>query len=228
MKLPRLIFNFKAYKEASGKRAVLFAKICSKISKKYRVKIGIAPQYQDIYLISKKFKNLVIFSQHIDPYPPGAFTGHVVAENLKGLIDGSFLNHSEKPMELKDLKECIRILKKQKLISLVFVSTPFKARIIAKFSPHIIAIEPPELIGTGVSVSRAKPEVVAKTVEKVKRINSKVKVYCGAGISSAEDVRKAFELGAEGVAIASAFVKSKNPRLFLKKIVEKARSYLQK
>ena len=227
MKLPRLVFNFKAYKEASGKRAVFLAKACSQISKKYRVKIGIAPQFQDLYLISKKFRNLFIFSQHMDPYPPGAFTGHVVVENLNNLVDGSFLNHSEKPMELKDLKECIRILKKQKLVSLVFVSTPFKARIIAKFSPDIIAIEPPELIGTGVSVSRAKPEVITKTIEKVKKINPKVKVYCGAGISNAEDVRKAFELGAEGVAIASAFVKSKNPKLFLKKIIVTARSYLK-
>jgi len=49
---------------------------------------------------------------------------------------------------------------------------------IASFKPDYIAIEPPELIGTGVSVSKARPEIISKTVKIVRETNPKVKVLC--------------------------------------------------
>ena len=59
--------------------------------------------------------------------------------------------------------------------------------------------------------SKAKPEVVTGTVELVKRINPKVVVLCGAGISRGEDAAAALRLGTEGVLVASGIVKAKNP-----------------
>ena len=38
---------------------------------------------------------------------------------------------------------------------------------------------------------------------------------CGAGISTGDDVARAIELGAEGVLLASAYVKAKDPKLVL-------------
>jgi len=75
----------------------------------------------------------------------------------------------------------------------------------------MIAIEPPELIGTGIPVSKAKPEVITSAVRAVKRINPEVAVLCGAGITSGGDVAAAIRLGVEGVLISSGIVKAKDP-----------------
>ncbi|RLG97457.1 triose-phosphate isomerase, partial [Candidatus Bathyarchaeota archaeon] len=81
----------------------------------------------------------------------------------------------------------------------------------AALKPDMIAVEPPELIGTGIPVSKAKPEVVTGTVDLVKRINPNVVILCGAGITSPDDVSAAITLGTEGVLVASGIVKAKDP-----------------
>jgi triosephosphate isomerase len=85
----------------------------------------------------------------------------------------------------------------------------------AALKPDMIAVEPPELIGTGVPVSKAKPEVVSGTVEVVKQINPDVVVLCGAGITNGGDVAAALNLGTKGVLVASGIVKAKDPRKVL-------------
>jgi triosephosphate isomerase len=84
----------------------------------------------------------------------------------------------------------------------------------------MLAVEPPELIGTGVPVSKAKPEVVSGTVELVKEINSDMVVLCGAGITRGEDVAAALRLGTEGVLVASGVVKAKDPYRVLLEFAE--------
>jgi len=84
----------------------------------------------------------------------------------------------------------------------------------------MIAVEPPELIGTGISVSKAKPEVVSGSVELVKQINPDVIVLCGAGITTGEDVAAALRLGTEGVLVASGIVKAQNPYKVLLKFAD--------
>ena len=66
-------------------------------------------------------------------------------------------------------------------------------------------------IGSGISVSKSKPEVITDTVQLVKRIDSKMTILCGAGISTAEDVSIALKLGTQGVLVASGIVKAKDP-----------------
>ena len=89
----------------------------------------------------------------------------------------------------------------------------------AAFSPDFIAVEPPELIGGDISVTSANPRIVSDTVDTVKSVDPKVKVLCGAGVKTGEDVRKAIELGAEGVLLASGVVKSNDPKKTLMDLV---------
>ncbi len=56
----------------------------------------------------------------------------------------------------------------------------------------------------------------------IKEVNQRVKVLVGAGISNKEDVKKALELGAEGVLLASAVTKAQN---FYEKIKELAEGF---
>ena len=106
------------------------------------------------------------------------------------------------------------------MISVVCSDSLMKSKGIARFDPNFIAYEPPELIGTGVSVSKTKPQIVVETVNLVKRINPEIKVLCGAGITDGEDVKRALELGTEGVIPASSVVKAINPKKVLIKFAE--------
>ncbi len=84
----------------------------------------------------------------------------------------------------------------------------------------MIAVEPPELIGTGVAVSKARPEVITTSVKRIRNVNSSVLILCGAGVTTAEDVAKAIELGSQGVLVSSSVVKSKDPGRLLESMAE--------
>jgi triosephosphate isomerase len=87
--------------------------------------------------------------------------------------------------------------------------------------PDFVAIEPPELIGSGIPVSKAEPEIVEGTVEIIHEINPKISVLCGAGISTGEDMKAAMDLGAEGVLLASGIIMAKDPKEALLNLVSK-------
>ncbi|RLG59092.1 triose-phosphate isomerase [Candidatus Geothermarchaeota archaeon] len=210
-KTPLIIVNFKAYREAIGRKALILSKIAEKVAKEYGVSIAVAPQLTDIRLITERV-DIPVLSQHIDPIEQGAFTGHVSPLAIKeaGAV-GSLINHSERKLRLKEIKKCVEMARKYGLISVCCAATFRRSREIAKFGPDFIAYEPPELIGTDIPVSMAKPEIVTKTVNMVKIISPRTLVLCGAGIKHGKDVKRALELGTAGVLVASGVVKANNP-----------------
>ena len=210
-----MVVNFKTYMEATGKRAIELAKVAEDVSRETGVTIIVAPQFTDIEPVSKTV-DIPVFSQHMDAVKPGAHTGHVLAEALKSAgADGSLLNHSERRINPSEITESVKLCAEADLRSLVCADTTEASVGIAKMMPDMIAIEPPELIGTGISVSKARPELITESVNEIRKLNRGVKVLCGAGVTSAEDVSKALELGSDGVLVASGIVKSKNPRIVL-------------
>jgi len=216
-----LAVNLKAYKEAIGNRALEIAKAAEKVSEETGVEIVIAPQHVDIRLLSENVSKVKIFAQHMDPIEPGAHTGWILPESIKeaGAV-GVILNHSEHQMKIEDLEKAINIAKKLGLVTIVCANDPVTARAISSLNPDYIAVEPPELIGTGVSVSKAEPEIVKNAVNMVRQCNISTKVLVGAGISTKEDVKAALELGAEGVLLASAVAKAEDPYTKLKELAE--------
>jgi triosephosphate isomerase len=133
---------------------------------------------------------------------------------------GVLINHSEDRMEIPDIEQSIFEARSNRLLSIACAPSISLAKTIAEFKPDYLAIEPPELIGTGVSVSKARPEIISKTVKIVKETNPRVKVLCGAGISTREDVSKSIELGAKGVLVASAVVKAKDPKKVMEDLID--------
>ncbi len=162
-----------------------------------------------------------VFAQHIDPIKPGSHTGHVLPEAVKeaGGAVGTLLNHSENRMILADLEAAIRRAEEVGLMTMVCSNNPAVSAAVAALGPDYVAVEPPELIGTGIPVSKAKPEVVTNTVELVKKVNPDVGVLTGAGISTGEDVKKALELGSVGVLLASGVTKAKDPEKAIRDLV---------
>ena len=105
----------------------------------------------------------------------------------------------------------VRAAEKAGLTTIVCTNNVAVTSAAAALSPDFVAIEPPELIGSGIPVSKADPDIVRGAVAAVKKINPEVEVFCGAGISKGEDVAAALELGTSGVLLASGVIKAKDP-----------------
>jgi len=224
VRTPIILINFKTYTEATGKNAVKLAKIIENVSLKTETCIGLAPQFVDIASIACTV-SVPVFAQHIDPIAPGSFTGHILPESVKvaGAV-GTLINHSERRLKLADIDTAIKRSREVDLASVVCTNNQAVSAAVATLRPDMIAVEPPELIGTGIPVSKAKPEVVTGTVKLVKQINPDVVILCGAGITRADDVAAALELGTEGVLVASGVVKAKDPYKVLLEFAEKLTS----
>ena len=212
VKYPLILINLKTYREGMGENAVRLAKTMEQVHLKTGASIAIAPQLADVKIVIDGCETPV-FAQHVDPVGMGQFTGHILPESVAeaGCI-GTLINHSERQLPLDVIKATVERARKAGLATIICVDTVEKGRQVAAFSPDAIAIEPPELIGSGISVSKTKPEVISDAVTSIKHVNSKIKVLCGAGITNGEDVIAAQKLGAEGVLVASGIVKAKDPQ----------------
>ena len=203
------IINCKNYEEVAGDKIKKFVKTAEKISKKYKVKIAIAPPQHLIGVVTDS--SIPILAQHIDDAKVGSTTGFVVPELLKkSRVSGSLINHSEHRIPAKDIAKLVLKLKELKMMSVVCVKDVNEAKKYAKLNPDYIAIEPPELIGSGKAVSKEQPELITKAVRSVDSVKNNTNLLCGAGIVSGEDVQKAIELGSRGILVASGIVKAKN------------------
>ncbi|HVB95850.1 MAG TPA: triose-phosphate isomerase [Nitrososphaerales archaeon] len=216
--LPIIIINFKTYEEATGDRALKLARICRSVATKFGKRIIISPQFTDIYRMSMESSPYTpVFAQHIDDRI-GKFTGSIspLAVREAGAV-GTLLNHSERRLPIEEVGNRIKAAKAHGLMSLCFADSIEESLKIAAFEPEMIAYEPPELVGTGISVSTAKPSQIT---DFVRRVTPSVRRLVGAGISNPGDVKKALELGADGWGVSSAFTKAKDPERILTELVE--------
>ncbi len=203
------VINCKNYEEIAGNKITTFVKTAEKVSKKYKVKIAISPPQHLIGIVANS--SIPILAQHIDDSKVGSTTGFMIPELLKkSKVNGSLINHSEHRISSKDIEKLVLKLKELKMTSIVCVKDVAEARKYAKLNPDYIAIEPPELIGSGKAVSKEKPELITKAADAVKSAKNNTKLLCGAGIVSGEDVAKAIELGSKGILVASGIIKAKN------------------
>lgn len=218
-----IVLNFKTYRESTGVEALRLAEICEDISGEYSVQMVVVPQVADIHAISKAVK-IPVFAQHVDGVGYGGFTGHITAASLKAAgAFGSLINHSERRLKLADIDAAITACKSFDLKTIVCTNNVATTQAAAALKPDYVAVEPPELIGSGIPVSKANPDVIRGSVAAVKTIAPSVGVLCGAGITHGEDLRSALDLGSEGVLLASGIIKAKDQRKALEDLVTGAR-----
>jgi triosephosphate isomerase len=216
-----ILVNLKSYKEGTGSRAHMIAQAAELISQESGVTIGVAPTYIDLHPLCHHFA-IPVYAQHVDAFEPGAHTGHITADGIRAAgAAGSLLNHSERRVTIADIEASIRALQAQKLAPVVCTNNEATSAAAAALSPEYVAIEPPELIGSGVSVSKANPEIISRSVATVRAVNPKVKLLTGAGIQSGDCVKIAVDLGTDGVLLASSVVKAKDPGVVLRDLVSK-------
>ncbi|HDR72922.1 MAG TPA: triose-phosphate isomerase [Methanoculleus sp.] len=219
MSAPLIIINFKVYNEGFGQNAHRIAAAAEDVSEESGVRIGVAPNFMEIHPMSNHFR-IPVYAQHVDGVAPGAYTGHILAGAVRAAgAFGTLINHSERRLTLADIEAAIEAAHAARLETVVCTNNAPTSAAAASFAPDYIAIEPPKLIGTGVSVSRADPDIIEGSVQAVHAVNPDVKVLTGAGISTGEDVKIALDLGTSGVLLASGVVKAGDPATVLRDLV---------
>lgn len=222
MKFPTIIVNLKAYPQALGEDSVKISKKIAEAGEEKGIGTGVSPQYASLYRVTSEVE-VPVYAQHVDPIEPGRGTGSLLPEAAKKAgATGSLVNHSENQKGMETIQEIVNRLDDTGLTSIVCAEDVETAGKVARFSPDMVAVEPPELIGSGRSVSQVKPDIIEETVEEVHSVDQDVHVLCGAGVSTREDVRIALELGAEGILIASAVVKADDPKEKMLELAEGA------
>ena len=218
-KTPIIILNYKTYTESTGKNAVQLSKYVQEASQESGINMAIAPQAVDLYPIIKEVE-IPVYSQHMDAITPGGHTGATLPEEIKETgIEGTLINHSEQRLTIADIDTIVEKTKQLELTSVLCTNNVKTSTAAALFNPDYIAIEPPELIGTGIPVSQANPEIVENTVQEIHKINKNINVLCGAGITTGEDMKAAIELGTQGVLLASGIIKAENQKQALLDLV---------
>lgn len=220
MSSPFILINFKSYREGAGTNAGKIADAAERVMQESGVRIGIAPQFTELHPFCKHYE-IPVFSQHIDAVE-GAFTGHIPAFTIRAAgCTGSLINHSERRLTLADIEAAVSAARFNHLESVVCTNNAGVSAAVAAFEPDYVAVEPPELIGSGISVAKANPDIITSTIERVHCVNKKVKVLCGAGIQTGDCVKTAVNLGVDGVLLASGVVKASNPEMVLRDLVSK-------
>lgn len=218
MKIPIIVVNAKTYETGTGEKALELAKIMAELSKKYDASLALAVQPADIRLVAPS--GIPVLAQHIDPITYGNNTGYILPESVEaaGAI-GTLINHAEHRLKLAEIDAIVSRCRELGFVSIVCTNNVSTSSAAAALGPDFVAVEPPELIGGEVSVTTANPEVVKGTVEAVKKVNSDVHVLCGAGVKNGKDVKKAIELGADGVLLASGVTKAKDAKAVLEDLI---------
>ncbi|MBT05106.1 MAG: triose-phosphate isomerase [Euryarchaeota archaeon] len=204
-----MVVNFKTYESASGQSAEDLALSMEKFSDRNFRMIAVVSAF-DLSSISSNSKNLEVWSQHLDPVGKGSHTGWLEPDSaiFRGAV-GTVINHAEHKVSMQHVKDLMEMLPDDFPVCACAADVE-EAIELAKLNPTFIAVEPPELIGGDISVTTADPSIVSDTVSAVKSVNPNVRVLCGAGVKNGSDVRKAIELGAEGVLLASGVTKAED------------------
>ena len=220
---PFILVNFKTYLESTGKNAVRLAKICQKVAKKSGVSITLSVQAADIRAVASAVK-VPVWAEHVDNVACGRNTGFVSPESVKFAgAKGTLLNHAEHKLDRRTLKETLARCRDLNLTTMVCAANVKESVAVARLNPDFLAVEPPKLIGTGVSVSEAKPSIITGCVRAVRKMGVDVPVVCGAGITTGDDVKKAWELGISGVLVASGVVKARDQEFAIRDLVRHIR-----
>ncbi len=221
MDYPIFITNAKTYPQITGDGIIALAMSHAKVTRDLGVTVGLAVSPFAIASVSSIVPEIITFAQHTDACEAGRNTGAQLPESAKWAgAEVTLINHSEHRVE--NVKAHIDRAKAAGLQVVVCAESPAEVEVFATYGPDAIAYEPADLIGgEGKSVSEAKPEIIAQSVEAA----SGVPLLVGAGIKTEADIKVALELGASGFLVASGVVKADDPEALLYELVGAIRQF---
>lgn len=217
LKAPFFEFGPKTY--LWGSKIVDMALYADEFSDRYNVDVIFTVQVADIEKIKHKTSRLKVFAQHSDFAVPGIGMGIVLPEVLADCgADGVMLNHSEKPIHLRDVLGTICRAKENSLMTILCAGSLEEAKACAIFSPDVILYEEPNLIGGGI---RGLDDFnnIPKINQELKKMNFNGYIMHAAGVVTYTDVYKIIKYGADGTGSTSAIIKSDAPEKTLEQMI---------
>ncbi len=203
-----IVVNCKQYPEVMGHKVVDFCYSLSRVSG-----VIVIPSIPMLGAVCDTLPGRVC-APHADVVLSGAYTGYVSPFELAKLgIRYVLLNHSEHRLKFDVLVKTVKICLSFRLRVIVCAQSVSEVERFSRLGVYAVAFEPKELIGTNVSVVAKHAPSVVKSVETCSK--RYVKLFIGAGVHDTSDVCGAKRLGAHGVLLSHAIVKSRDP---LKKI----------
>lgn len=198
------------------------AKACGQVAKESKVSIIPIVQAVDLAPVVGQV-NVPVWVQHLDPYPPGPYTGWISSESvIQNGGRGTLLNHSEHSLPPGTIKQVLAKARGAVGAGFLFevmvcVKTLGQMKRLARLKPNYLGYEVSELIGTKTSITDA---LSPRTLKHAVEIAGEIPLIIGAGIHKAEDLVKSRQLGARGALISSAVVLAKDPRQKLLELVK--------
>ena len=213
LKVPFFEFGPKAY--LYGEKMIRLAEYADELALKFDVDIIIDPQTLDIPEMARRCRHVKVFAQHADPVPVGRGMGTVLPEALKEWgACGTLLNHVEKRITFSDLESAILRCRETGLLTMVCTDNPAQAFAAAVFSPDIIVVESPALIGKG-GRNENDNLLIPEINKRIRESNSQIRVLHSAGIKTPEDVYNVIASGSDGAGSSSAIALAGDPyRMF--------------
>ncbi|MDR0297516.1 MAG: triose-phosphate isomerase [Streptococcaceae bacterium] len=204
---PFFVMNPKSY--LYGDELIKLAKSCDSLSEKYGIDFLFTAQHADLYRLRNETKNLIVTAQHMDGHMAGAGMGKILPESIKTAgAEATFLNHAEHPMTTGELTKAINRADELGILTIVCANSVKEAEMIAALEPDVVVCEPTELIGTGKS---SDVSYMKATNSAIRRKNPNIFILQAAGISSAADIQKALESGADASGGTSGIVAADDP-----------------
>lgn len=206
-----LIINFKNHPEIIGENSLKLANAAERVAKETGIRIIVSPPTPLLAFIASRI-SVPTYSQGVVNANSGQSTAAVIPEAvIASGAKGTLINHSEARLEMETIPSLVARTRSVGLEVCLCVRTPDEARRFAPLQPNYIAVEPEELIGTGRSVSKVRPELISRTVDAARDAGFKHDILCGAGITNGDDVQSSIKLGASGILVSSSVVKAADP-----------------
>jgi len=208
IKTPFFVFNPKSY--LYGEELVTLAKRADEMAIKYpECSVLVTVPYADIAAVKNATKNIIVTAQHMDGIKPGRGIGHVLPESIYHAgARAVFLNHAERPLTVSALAQSIKRAKELGIQTIVCADSITEAKAVAVMGADAILCEPTELIGTG---QTSDASYIQQTNQAIKEVDEGILVMQAAGISSAADVYRTIELGADGTGCTSGITNADSP-----------------
>ena len=212
-----LLVNCKNYTGMSDDAIKGFVDGAGQVARSSGAQIAVAPPQHMLKWLARS--DVAILAQHVDSAGAGSTTGYMVPELLKRSgVAGAIINHSEHRIPFDDISDIVPEMRKLEMVSVLCTRTVAETLEYAGLEPDYVAIEPPELIGTGRSISTHQPTLISDACGGLAEMGTRTKLLCGAGIVNGQDVRAARGLGAVGVLVASGVVKAAEPASVLEEL----------
>lgn len=210
------MFNPKSY--LYGEELLQLAKTADELAGEHpEITVFVTAPFADLKAISDVTENIIVTAQHMDGIEPGRGMGHVLPESIKNAgAKATFLNHAERSINSAEIVNAVKRAKELDIITVVCADSIAEAKALATLGPDIMLCEPTELIGTG---QTSDDNYIASTNEAVKAIDPNILMMQAAGISSADDVFRTLNLGADGTGCTSGITEADNPKQMLKDMI---------